>query len=396
MTFAYNTVVLAKPEAYDGLTAQSAEALLKADQQVLGGIKSGLIDLGIEQLKARTGYTNDNLPDTSPVDAEPFVLDGITFQLYTTVRRNNPKYQEAYDQIQRFLALLDRDWEWKIRKDCVRTYRNGATGNSEPFINLDYLMATVYDDIGRVTRESLGVENKFKGVEAPDRLDESLDRLVIPVALMKDFDIHRPGAAELWYKACRFYQEITEQTVEPFRRELEERAAAQAPEDGPLVEHRGRTESVAAETQTGWETVRDYLFRVQRVPSPRRQPGKALTRLFKIPEVEKEEGELPRIITAGNFRAVVEEYRPKIAASLRKWRNMEGNVGELVTFLYGIEGDPKVSTQFSYLPEYQVERDGDQMFVRVRGLRARMKALEEDYTKNRVLARHDAIPLAPA
>lgn len=396
MRFGYEKVILAKPEAYGGLTAQSAEALLKADQQVLGGIKVGLIDLGIEQLKARTGYTKDNLPSTSPVDAKPFVLDGITFQLYTTVRRTNPQYQEAYDHIQRFLALLERDHNWKIRKDCVRTYDNQANGEREPFINLDYLMASVYDDIGRVTRESLGVENKFRSVQAPARLEESLDRLVIPVALMKDFDIHRPGSAELWYKASRFYQEITHETVEPFRRELEDRAAAQAPEGSPTVAHRGRSELVPAETQIAWEAVCDYLFRVQRVTSPRRQPGKALTRLFKIPEVEKEEGELPRIITAGNVREVVDEYRPKIEASLQRWKNLEGNVGELVTFLYGIEEDPKVKDQFGYLPEYQLEKDGDQRFVRVRALRARMRALEDDYTKNRVLARHDAIPLAPA
>ena len=139
--------------------------------------------------------------------------------------------------------------------------------------------------------------------------------------------------------------------------------------------------------------VRDYLFRVQRVTSPRRQPGKALTRLFKIPEVEKEEGEMPRIITAANFREVVTEYRPRIEASLRRWKNLEGNIGELIAFCYDLQDDPKVREQFAYLPEYQVEKDGDQMFVRVRGLRARMRALEEDYLKNRVLARHEVRPL---
>lgn len=92
MVFDYKTIVIAKPEAYEGITRESAVELFKADQQVMGALKSSLIERGIEQLKERTGYTNENLPTTSPVKADPFTLDGITFKLFTTVRRNNPKY----------------------------------------------------------------------------------------------------------------------------------------------------------------------------------------------------------------------------------------------------------------------------------------------------------------
>jgi len=120
MAFDYKTIVIAKPEAYAGITKESAVALFKADQQVLGALKSSLIELGIGQLKARTGYTNENLPTTSPVNAEPFTLDGITFELYTTARRNNPRYEPAYAKIQGFLEVLDSDWEQGIPSNRVR------------------------------------------------------------------------------------------------------------------------------------------------------------------------------------------------------------------------------------------------------------------------------------
>lgn len=385
MVFDYKTIVIAKPEAYEGITKESAMELFKADQQVLGALKSSLIERGIEQLKARTGYTNEKLPTTSPVSAEPFTLDGITFNLFTTARRNNPKYKDAYTKIQGFLEVLDSDWDNDIRKDGVRTY------DKEPFVRWDYLLSNVFGYISQGVK--VGVENKFEAVTAPSELQEPLDRLVIPVALMEDFKISKPGAAKLWYQACQLYTDITHEIVEPFRTELEERAErAGDEEEGEGVERLGKVERMPVQTQEHWEQVANYLFKVQRVPSPRSQPGKALKRLFAIPE-SKGEGEIPLVITGKNYRHIADAYKSRLDASLQKWTKVEGHLGELVTFHYGVEKDPKVKKEFPFLPEYQVKKEGEDMFVRVRAVHARMKALEEDYTKNRLLTRHEVRPL---
>ena len=391
MAFDYKTIVIAKPEAYDGITKESAMELFKADQQVMGVLKSSLIERGIEQLKARTGYTNEHLPTMSPLKSDPFTLDGITFQLHTTVRRNNPQYEPAYAKIQGFLEVLDSDWNQEIRKDRVRTYDNEATGDKEPFVRWDYLMANVYGYISQ--RVKLGVENKFDAVTAPSELHEPLDRLVIPVALMQDFDINKAGAARLWYQACKLYTDVTQKTVEPFKKELEGRAErAGDEEEGEGVERLGNVERMPLQTQEHWEQVADYLFRVQRVPSPRSQPGKAFKRMFAIPE-KKGKGELPVVITRENYLERLDTFAPHLKKSLPQWKHLEENIGELATFHYGVDTDPRVQGEFPFLPEYQVKKDGEHMFVRVRAVHARMKALEEDYTTNRLLTRHEVRPL---
>ncbi len=392
MALDYKTIIIAKPEVYDGITKESAVALFKADQEVQGAVKAALIDRGIQQLKERTGYTNSHLPSSSPVDAEPFSLDGITFKLFTTVRRNNPQYEPAYAKIQGFLELLDKDWRNEVRKDGVRGYLNEATGAKEPFVRWDYLLSNVYDYISQGVK--LGVENKFKDVIAPNDLQQSLDRLVIPVAVMENFDIQRPGAARLWYQACHFYEDVAKKTVEPFKKELEGRAerAGELEEEEEVVTRLGFIERMPAATQEHWEQVADYLFKVQRVPSPRSEPGKALKRIFAVPE-KKEKGELPVVITGENYQEMLKAFKPNVAKSLPRWKVIENYMGELVTFYYGVDTDAKVQEQFPFLPEYRVVKDDKDLFVRVRAVHARMQALEQDYSKNRLLTRHDVRPL---
>lgn len=385
-------IIIAKPAAYQGMEVGSAQALLKAGQRVLGLLETAVVDRGYEQLKAKTGYTKENLPDESPKPTAPFALDNITFEMYTTVRRTNPKYQTAYDKIIAFVENIAYDWKEKAQKRGVRTYEDVITGNQGPFVRWDYFMARAYRYIGQFME--LGVENKFTAITAPPELREPLDRLVIPVALMQDFDIQRPSAARLWYQACQLYADVTQKTVEPFRTGLEERAerAGEVEEGEEEVERLGRTERMPKETQEHWEQVADYLFKVQRVPSPRTQPGKALKRIFAIPE-RKEKGELPVVVTGANYKERLDAFRPHLGKSLPRWKEVEGHLGELVTFYYGVNTDPRVQEEFPYLPEYQATKAGENLFVRVRAVHARMKALEEDYTKNRLLTRHEVRPL---
>jgi len=368
-----DTIVLVKPETFEVMDKLAADGYFKAEQRVLSAIKGGLIDRGEEQLRAKTGFTSENLPDESPTRTE-FSLDGIDFGLVTNVKVINPPYQTAFDKITGFLEVLANDWNQGIRRDNVRTF------DKKPFVEMDYLMWNALWYLSRVTE--LGVENKFERITAPAELDESLERLAIPIKLMHDFAIEKPGAAKLWYQARRFYDGVSATAVAPFKDELVERTGV-------------TKEEMPDETQKYWEQLGEYLFIVQSIPSPRRQPGKVLSRLYEIPQKTKPEGStaLPVVPDPENYHRLLEEYRGILPTSLKRWKNLEGNIGELVVFHYGIENEPKVQEQFPFLPEFQLKRDGDKMFVSIQAVYDRMKALEKDYVANRLLRVHSVVPI---
>jgi len=369
-----DAIVLVKPEAYESMGKAAAEGYFKAEQRVLSAIKGGLIDRGEDQLRAKTGFTSENLPDESPTRTE-FSMDGIGFGLVTNVKVITPPYQAAFDKITGFLEVLVNDRQQGIRKDNVRTY------DKNPFVEMDYLMWNVLWYLSRVTK--LGVENKFERIAAPAEVDEMvLERLVIPVELMRDFNIESPGAAKLWYQARKFYDDVIATTVAPLKDELVERTGV-------------TVEEMPDETKKYWEQLGEYLFVVQSIPSPRRQAGKVIDRLYMIPQKTKPKGStaLPVVPGPENYQALLEEYRPILPTSLNRWKNLEGNIGELVVFYYGIENEPKVQEQFPFLPEYQLKKDGDKMFVSIQAVYDRMKALEENYVANRLLRVHSQVPI---
>ncbi|MBA3064025.1 hypothetical protein FP803_01160, partial [Candidatus Woesearchaeota archaeon] len=312
MDLGLETIVLVKPETYESMGKIAADGYFKAEQRVLSAIKGGLIDRGEEQLRAKTGFVSENLPDESPTRTE-FSMDGIDFGLVTNVKVINPPYQTAFEKITGFLEVLVNDRQQGVRKDNVRTY------DKQPFVEMDYLMWNALWYLSRVTE--LGVENKFERIAAPAELDESLERLAIPTELMRDFDIEKPGAAKLWYQARRFYDDVSATAVAPFKDELVERTGV-------------TKEEMPDETQKYWEQVENYLFVVQSIPSPRRQAGKAINRLYMIPQKTKPKGStaLPVVPGPENYQQLLEDYRPILPASLKKWKNLDGNIGELVVF----------------------------------------------------------------
>jgi len=372
MVLDLDSIVLVKPDAYEHMGISAAEGYFKAEQRVVSAIKSGLIDKGEEQLKAKTGYTNDNLPDESPKRTE-LSLDGIDFELVTNVRVNNPPYQTAFDKIIGFLEILVNDWNQNVTKDVVKTY------DGKPFVNWNYLMRNVLWYLSRVTE--LGVTNEIEKTIVPTELDEmSLERLIIPLDLMRDFNIERQGAAKLWYQAGRFYNDVIATAVAPLKEEMVERTGV-------------TVEEMPEETQKYWEQIAEYLFVVQSIPSPRRRPGSVMDRLYMIPQKTKPRGStaLPIVVGPENYQQLLEDYKPTLPSSLNRWRNLEGNIGELVVFHYGIENEAKVQEQFPFLPEYQLKRDGNNMFVSIQAMYDRMKSLEQDYTANRLLRRHNVV-----
>ena len=374
MDLGLDTIVLIKPEAYEKINKSAAEGYFKAEQRVLSAIRGGLVDRGEEQLKTKTGFTSENLPDESPKRTE-FSLDGIDFNLITNVKVINPPYQTAFDKITGFLEVLVNDWNQGIRKDNVKTF------DKKPFVEMSYLMRNALWYLSRVTE--LGVENKFERIAAPTEIDKmELEKLVIPVDLMRDFDIEKPGAAKLWYQARKFYDDVIATAVAPLKDEMVKRT-------------RVTKEEIPDETQKYWEQSGKYLFVVQSIPSTRREPGKVINRLYMIPQKTKPKGStaLPVVPGPENYQQLLEDYRPILLTSLKKWKNLDGKIGELIIFHYGIENEPKVQEQFPFLPEYQLKRDGNKMFVSVQSLYNRMKLLEKDYKKNRLLRKHSVIPI---
>ncbi len=373
-------IIIAKPAAYQGMVKESAEALLKAGQQVLGLLEKAVVERGYEQLKARTGYTKEHLPDESPKAAAPFVLDNITFEMHTTVRRTNPRYQTVYNKIMAFVENTAYDWKEKIQKRGVRTYDDVITGNPGPFVRWDYFMGRAQRYVGQFTE--LGVENKFTAITAPAQYDsQPLDKLILPVKIVDDFDINRPGAAKVWYLAQRFCKEVTTETVEPFKEEMKQQAGA--------VE-------MSEFTKQRWCDIERYLFTVQSVSSPRRQPGQAISQLIAIPERKKKKGDtsLPVIVTENNYAQMLAEMsRPEAEAFVNGIKKLDGEIGELVTFYYGLDEHPRIRQELPFLPQYQVHKEEGAMFVSLQAIYDRMLALEQNFTTNRVLQRHFATPL---
>jgi len=369
-----DTIVLVKPEVYVSMGKAAADGYFKAEQRVLSAIKDGLISRGEEQLRAKTGFTSENHPDESPKRTN-FSLDGINFNLITNVKVINPPYQTAFDKITGYLEVMTNDWKQGIRKDNVKTF------DKKPFVEMNYLMWNVLWYLSRVTE--LGVENKFERIAAPAEIDKvDLERLAIPTELMHDFDIEKPGAAKLWYQARRFYDGVSATAVAPFKDELVERTGV-------------TKEEMPDETRRYWEQVENYLFVVQSIPSPRREAGKVIKRLYMIPQKAKPKGStaLPVVPSPENYQRLLEEYIPILPASLKKWKKLDGNIGELVVLHYGIENEPRVQEEFLFLPEFQLKRDGDKMFVSIQAVYDRMKALEENYVANRLLRKHSVVPI---
>lgn len=381
-----DAIVLVKPDAYERLDKKAIENAARADQRVFGVLES-LIKIGENQIKAKTGYTSKNLPDESPKRTPEFELDGIKFGLVTDVQVINPPYQTAFDKIIGFLEVLANDWKQGIRRDNVRTYdarvvQDGQqTFGKAPFIEWSYLMWNVLWYLSRVTE--LGVMNEIEKIKVPAELDEiKVDTLTVPLELIKDFNIEKPGAARLWYLARKMYADVSLTTVVPVKEEMAERSGV-------------TVEKMPEKTTQYLEQVDHYLSKLLSIPSPRKEYGRIIKRMFLIPQKKKPEGSkaLPVVPAPENYLQLLGEYKETLQTSLKRWKNLEGNIGELVVFYYGIEDNPRVQEEFPYIPTYQVKREDDKMFVHIQAIYDRMKALGIDYTKNRLLRRHSVMPI---
>jgi len=379
--------IFVKPEEYKSMDAEAQRQLMYTDQRVLPFVKK-LVAAGEQQLKNQTGYNSENLPSISPIKTDPFSLDGIVFSLQTTVKVNNPKYQTAYDQIIGFLEVLTNDWNSGVSKQGVRTYSIEAQhidGKTEyeksPFVEWNYLMWNAMKYIGRTT--DLGVANEIKEMTVPKELEDvKINRLVVPIDVLTKFDIEKPGTAKIWYLANKFLEATITDTVEPVEEEMDKRS-------GITVEDLPKT------TVEFCEQFDDLLNKVTYTPSERRQPGKALKRLFEIPQKDKPKGSLalPIVPTQDNYQSILDDYAPVLPTSLKKWKDLDEKIGEVVVFHYGIEDNPRVQAEMPYLDAYRLKREDTKMFLSIQALYDRMKALEKDYVTNRLLKKHEVVKI---
>ena len=366
------TFTILRPAAYQALEVGSVEDYLEGHQRVLTKLER-IVDLGELQIKAATGYSNENVPTGSP-DVKKFTFDGLVFEVTTSVRTRT-EYQTVLDQIGGFLEVMINDQRDKIRKDCVRTY------DGEPFVRWDYLMRGILGYSSR--RTSLEIAQKL---EAPEIT--GLEQLVVPIELYKSFDIKKPGAGNLWAQIKSFCKETRTATIEPLEDAMEDRAAIPSMPD---------------ETLAYFEQVGEYLLGVRTIPSPQRQPGKVFSFLFEIPEPSKpkESTALPVITSPSNYLGILAAFKDRIEPSLKRWKSPHENIGELITFFYGIENDARVLEAFPLLHDYKMKREGelspnaDNMFISIQTVYDRLKTLQEDYKTNRTLRVHRVWPIAP-
>lgn len=365
------TITLVKPETYEQMNEETAKHYLKAQLTDVPKLEK-LVKLGEEQIKSMPGYTDDNLPNESPVVTN-FSLDGIDFDVRTSVRVNNPRYETAFQQIKGFLEVLINDWGREARKYGIRTY------DGKPFVRWDYLMENVLWYLSGVT--DLGIKNDISNISLPKELENiTLDRLVLP--LHGEFDISKPGNAKLWYLTTLFYKDLREILIEPVKEEMDKRSGL-------------TKEEIPDETKVYWEQFGRFVLGVKSTPSPRSEPGDVIKMLFAIPQKDKPKGSkaLPIIPNQDNYIELLETYKELLPTSLKRWKELKGKIGEVVVFYYGIEKQERIQQELTSLHEYQVRRDGDQIFISVLGLYNRMIALVEDSKKNRLLRKYEALHL---
>ena len=372
-----DSFVIVKPEHYSGFNEPSTKAILKADQQVLGLLEK-IVTAGEDQLRKKTGFSNEHLPSTSPAVCK-YTLDDMEIEVTSTVKRINPEYQVAFDRLTGFLDFLLDDWKDGIRKYRVRTYHD-KEHPKEPFVRLDYLLSNVYRFLGDVTE--LKVEQKIE-TWAPPEYDDITTHLVIPLKLIaRDtglFSIDEPGAAKLWYQAKKFKDDVLENTVKPYKEKALENAGVSETKD----ETREHFEQIAGK----------YLIRVQSVPSPRRLAGKAMNTMFEIPEIQREEGVLPQVITNLNYRQLLDEYEPNLRNKKGDLRSVK-NIGELILVHYGLEHDPKVLDAGINLQAYRAQRQDGQIYVSIPAVYTKLGQLENELIRDRMLHNLDIMHLA--
>ncbi|MBW2990135.1 hypothetical protein KY348_00345 [Candidatus Woesearchaeota archaeon] len=375
--------ILVKPQAYEEMGEKATKERVRADRDVLSDIKEGIIDLGTAQLKAKTGYDDKHLPKESPIRPKDFSLDGISFGLVTDVQVINPKYQDVFDEMSIFVKHMTDLWKQGVEMNVMRTYeievtrRGKKTLEKAPFLEWKCLMTNMLGYVSNAT--DLRVTNEIEKIISPKEMKEmKLEELVIPANIAKDFDIEKPGSAKLWYLASRFYDEVTEETIEPVKKEMAKRTGI-------------TKKKMPKEKQLYWEQFSKLLYRVISIPQSRRQAGKTIHRLFKIPQKQKPKGstELPVIARPENYIRLLEDYKPTLEFSLKKWTSLEGNIGELVIFYYGLENNLRVLEEFPFTPQYHLKKEEDQKFICLTTLYERMKALEKNYTKSKLMQVHE-------
>ena len=365
-----DSIVLVKPAQYEELGKTAAEGWFSAEQSIISALAKntkngmGIIPGGEDLLKNNHPYSKNNLPATTPVTTN-FTLDDIKFEVETAVNVPNPPYETAFTNIIKHIENLVLDFKDGIVRPAIRTI------DDEPYIELNYLMRRGFRFIGDV--QEYGLKNELKVVNVPEKLETmSLDKLVLPIELLKGFDIKKPGAAETWYLAKRFYDEVQADTVKPIKE--------------AVVQKSGDAEQY-------WTQVEGYLFIVQNISSPQRQFAKVLNRIYRVPKPSKKKGELPVIIDHNNYLAMLEAMKGNIDKKVNQWKVLDNNIGELTALWYGIGDNAKVQEQFPFLPEYMAKKRDDRIFVSVQAVYDRLKALEQDYMSNRMLRKHTIQPI---
>jgi hypothetical protein len=377
-----NTFVMAKLDDFDKITDKEITDVVAANQEGLTALKTKVIEPGEEQLKGMTGYNKYKLPKVSPIDAPPIVLDSITFNLKSKVSPNI-QYKEVFNGLMYFIKFNMHDWEEGIRKDNVRNHKG------EQYIELQYLLSNYFFLYNDSSIANLIVKNEIpeKGIiPSADLEHETLEKLVINLDLVNNFHIKKPGSAKFWYQAKKFYDSELPK-INAVKKEMENRTGV-SKENMPvkMVEYS--------------EQIKNFLYVVDSVPQVRKQYAKILERLFAVPQKDKSKGskELPVIVNETNFIKLIIDYSPLVGTSLKTWKTLEGNVGELIAVLLGIEDEPRVAQEFPYLPEYKsnaIPVKNNRTFISVQGLYNRLYALAEskDYDKDKLARKHSLQPI---
>lgn len=381
--------VFVKPKAFTELDTGAVGRVFRADKRVLPHLDR-LVELGTEQLKAKSGFDNEHLPKETKVVSPEFSYDGISFQLETKVSRLNPKYDNMFEELKTFLGHVQYLWGQNATKQVVITdeVSHGKSVKDEPFIRWDFLMVNAMRYNENWTQLKVSTEPKTTAPADYDNMP--LNRLVVPAELVANFKIDRPGAAKVWYLAARFVDEVKSELKSPVQKAME-----------------AKVEEMPEETQKYLEQFGNMLYTVTVVPSQRPLSGQVYKRLFAIPEKVRKKGDkaLPVIAGKDNYLQLLADYAPTIGEGMDKWATLEGNIGEMNVIFFGLQDHPRTRKEFPQIKRYiaqadspldrvkwdnpaTVEKYARNIWVSLNAVIKRMDGLDEDYTMDRTVVRH--------
>ena len=244
-------VTLTVLPTYTRLTEESVTNYFKAKHTAIPLLRNRIIDPFAELVKARTGFTAENLPNGEIV--ENYTYESITFTVTSSRRTKRPALEEVFSGLQDYLRFVQSGYQGAISRKGVRTFLE------KPYVLLDDVMTEIAK-----RREEVTVPGLVQSL-TDDYNSSNLDAVVVPLSQPITLT---PGNGLLYARAKALEDHLKKAVVKPL-------------EDALKAETGYSKDNVPPETTGHITSIGDNLFEVNTIPKPVIKYDDILTDLTK-------------------------------------------------------------------------------------------------------------------